>query len=389
MSSFDQKPIETIRLDDREKRKLIEAIKKPKTNLKGPQRGVRVEYNSTCVTVSVLNPGGNIVNYSVIPRNLSRHGIAFLHGRFIYPDSRCDIVLQTLDDESMTMEGTIVRCDHLAGTIHEVAASFNSPIDLTLFANMTPAELVGHTEEYEDDVSSGLIEQGQVELGTVLLVEGYKLDRRLYYAYLERANFLCREASNAQEALNVVESYEVDAVVIDVCHEPEYGLDLIGQLLKSSFKGSILAISADDYDSTRESVLAAGAEVFLAKPFDGEAFMQEINQLVGNGAASGSDEPIISSLGRDELMRPLLRDFICESREIAKVLRTAERASDSDQLRVICRQLKGTGGGYGFAEVTQSACDVIEALDEAEVDVEHQKAAVDELLGVLGRLRVG
>ncbi len=388
MSSFDHKPIETIRLDDREKRKLVEEMKKPRPQQDGALRGVRVAYNSACVTVSITNPGGNVVNYSVIPRNISRRGIAFLHGRFIYPDSRCNIVLQTLDDESMTMDGTIVRCDHLAGTIHEVAAAFNSPIDLTLFANMTPAELEGHVEEYENDVSSGQIERGPVELGTVLLVDGYKLDRRLYGAFLDRTGYLCREAGNTQEALGVVKSYEIDAAVIDVCREPEYGMKLIGQLLESSFEGPIMAISADDCDLTRESALAAGAQVFLAKPVDGEVFIEQVHQLVGNEVAGeGVDDPIVSTLSQDESMRPLLRDFVNDAREIASTLRSAVRVSDLDHMRLVCRQLKGTGGGYGFAEVSESACEVIEALDEAERDVERQKEVVDELLSVLRRIR--
>ncbi len=120
MSSFDHHPIETIRLNDRDKRRIIEEIKSRKPEGKGPTRGIRVTYNSTRMTVSIANPGGNVVNYSVIPRNISRHGVSFSHGRFVYPDCQCNIVLATLDGESMTMEGRIVRCDHLMGTIHEV-----------------------------------------------------------------------------------------------------------------------------------------------------------------------------------------------------------------------------------------------------------------------------
>ena len=390
MSSFDHHPIETIRLDDRERRKVIEAIKKPKAQQSGSSRGVRVAYNSSCVTVSIANPGGNNVNYSVIPRNLSRRGIAFLHGRFVYPDSRCSIVLQTLDDENMTMEGTIVRCDHLAGTIHEVAAVFSSPIDLTLFTNMTPAELDLHMAEYEDDVSRGDIESGPVDLGTVLLVDGYRLDRRLYSVFLDRAGYICRDAANAQDALNVVRSSDVDAAVIDVCRKPEYGLDLIDQLKDAAFGGHVLAISADDDESTKASALSAGAQTFLAKPIEGEVLTYQVHQLVGNGREmGGAGDPIVSSLSGDDSMRPLLRDFIGDARGMAKTLRSAERVSDREHVRLICRQLKGAGGGYGFAEVTQSACDVIEALDLSVDDLERQKAAIDDLLDVLARVRAG
>lgn len=67
MSSFDHHPIETIRPNDRDKRRIIEEIKSRKPDGMGQTRGIRVTYNSACMTVSIANPGGNVVNYSVIP----------------------------------------------------------------------------------------------------------------------------------------------------------------------------------------------------------------------------------------------------------------------------------------------------------------------------------
>ena len=45
MSSFDHPPIETIRLNDRDKRRIIEEIKERKPEGKGPNRGIRVTHN--------------------------------------------------------------------------------------------------------------------------------------------------------------------------------------------------------------------------------------------------------------------------------------------------------------------------------------------------------
>ena len=386
MSSFDN-PIETIQLDEREKRKLIEALKQPKPAHEGARRGIRVPYNSSFVTVSITNPGGNVVKYSVIPRNLSRQGIAFLHGRFIYPDSKCSITLQTLDDENMTMDGVIVRCNHLAGMIHEVAAVFNSPIDLTLFANLTPSEEESHTEEYENDVSSGKIERGPSEMGTILLVDSYTLDRRLYGAFLDRGGYLCRDAANMQDAIEVLDRYQVDAAVIDVCCEPEYGIALISQLVVAGFSGPILAISVEDDEHVQQTAISAGAHRFISKPVASETFIAQINQLVGNGVAADGRGPIVSTFGQDEWMRHLLREFINDSRETVNTLRSAAFTSDEAQIRQICRQLKGAGGGYGFEEVSQSASEVIMALENMAGDVQAQQVAVDSLLNVLGRIR--
>ncbi len=257
-----------------------------------------------------------------------------------------------------------------------------------MFANLTPSEEESHTEEYENDVSSGKIERGPSEMGTILLVDSYTLDRRLYGAFLDRGGYLCRDAANMQDAIEVLDRYQVDAAVIDVCCEPEYGIALISQLVVAGFSGPILAISVEDDEQMQQTAISAGAHRFISKPIASETFIDQINQLVGNGVAADGRGPIVSTLGQDEWMRHLLREFISDSRETVNTLRSAALTSDVAQIRQICRQLKGAGGGYGFEEVSQSASEVITALENMAGDVQAQQAAVDSLLNVLGRIRV-
>ena len=356
MSSFDHHLIDTIHMDDRDKRRLVEELNTRQTNFKGPPRGVRVAYTAASVSVSITNPGGNVVNYSVIPRNLSRRGIAFLHGRFVYPDYRCNVTLRTLDGEQMMVEGTIVRCDHLGGTIHEVAAKFTAPIDLTLFAKMMPAELAAHTEEYDRDVANGEIEQGPLELGTILILDSYRADRKLCRALLEQEGYLCHEAANPQDAMSLAQADDLDMAIVDVCCRMPYGLEVIGQLRGGYMPRPILAISADDDEATREAALGAGAAVFLAKPLHIETFKEQVNLLLGNHGHQGDTfEPIFSSLGQDEKLKPLLREFVNEIRETVSTIKSAQRVQDLDYLRLVCRQLKGAGGSYGYDDITYMA----------------------------------
>ena len=389
MSSFDHQPIETIRFNERDQRKIIDELRTRKSDDKGLSRAVRVMYNAPCMTVSISNPGGNTVRYSVIPRNLSRRGVAFLHGRFIYPDSKCNIVLPTLDGESMTMEGHIVRCHHLTGTIHEVAAGFDSPIDLTLFVQMTAAELEAHHEEYTNDVANGTIEQGPRKLGNILLIDSYALDLKLFCTLLDRTGFHCHGFANATEAMEAVNTQEIDAAIIDVCREPAYGLQTISGLREQGLKGPILAISADDDEETRDAALQAGAEVFLAKPLEGDIIEEELAKLLCIELVDViPTDPIISTLSEDESMRPLLREFVNNARELISTLKSAHYAQDLNHLRLICRQLKGAGGGYGFEDVTYSAQSVIDTISTAENDAQVVREAVDNLLDVLRRIRV-
>ncbi len=389
MSSFDHTPIETIRINDRENRRIVDEIRARRSESKGPARGIRVNYANTSVTVTITNPGGNTANYTVIAKNLSRRGIGFFHGRFIYPDSPCKVVIPTLDDESITMEGKIARCQHVTGTIHEVGVIFDSPLDLTLFTQMTAKEIDTHLEEHSDDVASGEINSQPTEKGKLLLVDPSKLDRALCVTFLGQVGLCGYESADAEEARQVTGFMEVDAAIIDVSREPEYGFDLIKEMRQAGFNGPILAISIEDDEQTQSLAIESGASEFLPKPIDSDSLHQVLDSLMGLGISDGSvEDPIYSTFGDDKAMRPLLREFVNNIKDTPGELKKSLQASDQDRIRIICRQLKGAGGGYGYDEVTSGAQEVLESLEDAQSDVEGLRATVDELIGILHRVSI-
>jgi len=71
--------------------------------------------------------------FKAVPRNLSDHGLAVLHGAFIYPGSKAMIRFQTTDGESMSVMGTVRRCNFVGGKTHDVGVEFDNPIDAGVF----------------------------------------------------------------------------------------------------------------------------------------------------------------------------------------------------------------------------------------------------------------
>jgi CheY-like chemotaxis protein len=355
---------------------------------KGPARNLRVVYNAERIKVCITNPGGNNVCYSAIPRNLSRHGIAFLHGQFVYPNSQCGVTLKTLDGEIVSMVGTIIRCNHLGGTIHEVAAKFNSPIDLTHFARLTPEEAHSHGIEYQHDVESGRIDRGPKALGRVLVVDAYKLDRLLFTTMLDQAGYSSTGVATAEEALGCVQGGHFDLAIVDVCRDQASGTGQIKRLRDKGFGGAIIAVSAEDKDTLEQEALASGADVLLPKPITGESLISSAKALLGrdSGSRNGTNE-IVSTLSGDQALQPLLQAFIDDARSAVAGLRSALDESDEQSLLRICRQLKGSGGSYGFEAITSSAELVLQSLGGAEKDIGRQRASVDNLIKVIDRIR--
>lgn len=76
----------------------------------------------------VAHPGGTEERYLIRTRNLSDTGLCFLHGSFLYPRSECVVTLQSKDRKTIEVSGTVVRCRHITGKVHEVGIKFRTPI---------------------------------------------------------------------------------------------------------------------------------------------------------------------------------------------------------------------------------------------------------------------
>ena len=75
--------------------------------------------------------------YLVRCRNISVSGAAFLHGFYVHPDTKCSLTFLRRGEGGVRLTGTVVRCDHLAGTIHDVGMKFDQVLDDHLLAIVT------------------------------------------------------------------------------------------------------------------------------------------------------------------------------------------------------------------------------------------------------------
>jgi len=72
---------------------------------------------------------GQPVTCHVRPRNLSQGGIAFLHEAYVYPETRCTVALVSVTNQTVEVSGRVVGCRHVTGKLHEIAMTFDHPIE--------------------------------------------------------------------------------------------------------------------------------------------------------------------------------------------------------------------------------------------------------------------
>ena len=92
--------------------------------------------------------------------------------------------------------------------------------------------------------------------------------RRLIASLLEMDGWEVREASDGDEAVAMAEDWHPDAVVIDVMMPGTDGLAALRQLRDDEEDCAVVVVSGRA--DTEQDAMDAGADDFLAKPFDPE-----------------------------------------------------------------------------------------------------------------------
>ena len=390
MKSRDHEPIETLRISDRDKQKLIDSVNEGAgKSINNERRALRVQYTEAKAILKLYMETGGTTRLAVVPRNLSRRGMAFVHGRFIYADSRCECMIKTLCGEWEVLPGVVRSCRHVSGIVHEVAVVFDSAIDLSIYVRLTPEEEMIHLQELAADISEEEIEGAMRSTGSVLVVDDFPTDRKLFGLWLGRAGFQAQSASDAEQARQQIEQENYDLVVIDLRLKRESGLDLIRSLRAANFSSPIIAVSAEEESKAGEAAKEAGANAYLTKPFTVDQLLEQAQTLLGIDLSNEeAQQPIFSSVKGDEEMAPLLSEFVRGLGGYIAKLRDANAKDDLDAVENMTHVLKGAGSGYGFDAITEQAGEVLKIVAEETRDMEKIKKQVSALIRVLNRVKL-
>lgn len=119
----------------------------------------------------------------------------------------------------------------------------------------------------------------------VLIVDDSSAVRAYVRAALEAAAELdaeVEEAINGFEALRVLPRESFDLLILDINMPNIHGLELISMLRRSERYTTtpVLVISTEASERDMQRALELGANAFLAKPFDAQALLVEVQQLL-------------------------------------------------------------------------------------------------------------
>jgi YesN/AraC family two-component response regulator len=158
------------------------------------------------------------------------------------------------------------------------------------------------------------------------------------------------------------------------------GLEATRQLRARGFTAPIVALTAGAMQSDIDQAMQAGCTSYLSKPIERARFLSAVSRhLRARHVPASQHAPIVSTLlDGDPGLVDLVAQFIERLPEMVEELAHHTAHGNWAALKAKAHNLKATGGGYGFAPVSEVA---------ARIEFELAKQSYDTIPALLDELR--
>lgn len=324
----------------------------------------RLTYRRIGVPMVVRNEGGNGAPVLVVTRNLSRGGMAFLHGAFMHARTPIVLMLRHSTKGDVPVAAEVVRCRHIERHIHEIGVRFTTPIDIRDFVEI---DLIG--AQYSLEVA----DPGMLR-GKLLVVADYEIDRALITHYLEPTAIELTCAASTMEALKAAVSRGADLVLTDYDLGIGTGIDVVEAIRAEGLSAPVIMMSADLSSEVRAQVREAKIEAFLPKPIPRDMFYSALAEFFLLGSQNASAGGVVStSLPENSPLLPLAVKFADELRELAPKLEALLAAGKLEEFVKQTTRVGATAMALEFHPIAKLAQQAIHAINSS--------GSIDESIG--------
>ncbi|WP_238367654.1 response regulator [Mesobacterium pallidum] len=166
----------------------------------------------------------------------------------------------------------------------------------------------------------------------LLIVDDDERIRTLLQKFLVRNGFLVTAARDAAHARRILTGLDFDLIVLDIMMPGEDGIALTRSLRESSMT-PILLLTARGETENRIEGLEAGADDYLAKPFEPKELLLRINAILRRMPEVDKTEVAPKVLNLGEIRYDLERGELWRGEELVRLT-----ATESQLMRIFAAQ---------------------------------------------------
>src|SRR6516225_10120713 len=123
----------------------------------------------------------------------------------------------------------------------------------------------------------------------ILIIEDEKSLSESIVSCLKLENYTCDVAMDYHVALEKIDSFDYDCILLDITLPGGNGLDLLRQLKEDEKMDGVLIISARNSLEDRIAGLQMGADDYLAKPFHLSELVARVKAIIRRRSFGGSN----------------------------------------------------------------------------------------------------
>ena len=116
----------------------------------------------------------------------------------------------------------------------------------------------------------------------ILLADDELRLRKVVVLHLKKNGFTVAEASNGQKALDILEEFEPDVIILDIMMPEKDGIETCKEIrAMEKYKDTpIILLTAKSGAEDIDIGLKAGANEYVTKPFSPKVLIEKINNLI-------------------------------------------------------------------------------------------------------------
>jgi len=216
--------------------------------------------------------------------------------------------------------------------------------------------------------------------GRVLLAEDSRDIRRFISTILTDAGAEVVTAQNGRQAVDLAIVQPFDLILMDVQMPILDGYAAASEILAKNPSIPIIALTANAMAHDRTTARDSGCVDYLTKPIEPDRLLASLAKYLAPHASTDQPSTVKhrSELPQSAMNEQLLREYLQElpddvARLVASVIR-----EDFTDVKGRLHQLKGSGGLYGFPDITRLAGEAEQAIIDGRLD--RGRSLIDDLV---------
>jgi len=271
--------------------------------------------------------------------------------------------------------GDVDRCDEIG-----MGGCIAKPVDEARLTRILDMLFCDDPESEGSDVLDEVEDAARI-----LLAEDSPENRFLVRSYLKDARYVIEWVADGKDAVSVFQNGAFDLVLMDMQLPSCDGYAAASAIrrwerMQGRAPTPMLALTSDTTEADRDRALESGCDEHLAKPILKRPLQNVVARLA---ARRNSEEPQPCEDSLREAISAIRPQYLDSRRNDLAALVVARTNEDFETIRRLGYNMKGTGTGFGFPDISKVGA-VIERAAR-ELDLATVTGAIERLSAILDR----